>query len=67
MKVREFMQRYEAKRLNEDELYKWDHSLQSLAKHRAAHSQAMHVGTAFDWDDLERYQKELNRMEQEGS
>lgn len=44
----------------------WDHSLRSLAQHHANHPETMHVGTAFDWEDLEAYRTELERMDWEG-
>lgn len=69
MKASEFLKRYEKQRgtAHEDEpLDEEDHSLQAQAKKRAAHPQSLHAGTAFDWEDLDRYQKEISRLEREG-
>lgn len=43
-----------------------DHSLQAQAKRRAEHPEHMNSGTAFDWEDMEAYQQELDRMDKEG-
>ncbi len=67
MTVKDFMKRYDGIQFNDDELYKRDHSLQALAKHRAAQPGGMRVGTAFDWEDFHDYQKELARLDREGA
>lgn len=43
-----------------------DHSLQAQAKRRAEHPEHMNAGTAFDWEDLDAYQQELDRLDREG-
>ena len=43
-----------------------DHSLQAHAKERARHPDHLNAGTPYDWEDLEAYQKELERLEKEG-
>ena len=43
-----------------------DHSLQAQAKERAEHPEEMKVGSPYDWEDMEAYKKELDRMEREG-
>jgi hypothetical protein len=43
-----------------------DHSLQAQAKKRAQHPDHLHAGTAFDWEDLDAYQRELDRLDKEG-
>lgn len=43
-----------------------EHSLQENAKERAAHPEHLNAGTAFDWEDMEAYQRELERLEREG-
>lgn len=43
-----------------------DHSLEAQAKERAKHPEHLNVGTPFDWEELEAYQKELDRLEREG-
>lgn len=45
-----------------------DTSLQQHAKDRAKHHPTdMNAGTQFDWEDVEAYQKELERLDREGS
>lgn len=41
-----------------------EHSLQENARERAKHPQDLNAGTAFDWEDLEAYKKELERMDE---
>ena len=41
-----------------------EHSLQENAKERAKHPQNLNAGTPFDWEDLEAYKKELERMDE---
>lgn len=43
-----------------------DNSLQEHAKERAKHPSDMNVGTPFDWEELEAYKKELDRLDREG-
>lgn len=43
-----------------------EYSLQELAKERAEHPNEMNVGTPYDWEELEDYKKELDRLEREG-
>lgn len=50
----------------DDEEETRDHSLQAQAKRRAEHPEHMNAGTAFDWEDLEAYQQELDRLDKEG-
>jgi hypothetical protein len=71
MKASEFLRRYEAKhdkkqQSEEDTSGHKNHSLQAHARERAEHPDHMHAGTAFDWEDLELYQKELERLDREG-
>lgn len=69
MKASEFLKQQEEKRksalhdLPEEET---DHSLQAQAKERAKHPSEMNAGTAFDWEDLDDYKKELERLDREG-
>lgn len=65
MKSSDFLRQFERRRmLKEDHLRK--HTLQENAKERAGHPFSMHVGTAFDWEDLEAYREELKRLDREG-
>lgn len=62
MKASEFLKRHEKEKSTDQE----DHSLQSQARERTKHPADIHAGTAFDWEDMDRYQKELDRLEREG-
>lgn len=43
-----------------------DSSLQEHAKERAKDPDKMNVGTPYDWQELEAYKKELDRLDREG-
>lgn len=43
-----------------------EHTLQENAKARALHPDHINAGTAFDWEDMEAYAKELERLDREG-
>lgn len=43
-----------------------DNSLQEKAKERAKHPNEMKVGTPYEWEELEAYRKELDRLDREG-
>lgn len=64
MKASDFLKKYEqSKEQKEQE----DHSLQHQARERAEHlEEGLHVGSPYDWEDLERYKQEMQRMEKEG-
>ncbi|MDF3012570.1 MAG: hypothetical protein K0Q78_774 [Cellvibrio sp.] len=55
-----------------DDLHKADgetekeHTLQENAKQRALHPDHINAGTAFDWEDMDAYAKELERLDREG-
>jgi len=67
MTAAEFARRYgELSHLQVGDDFAWDHSLRSLAMRRASRPGKLHVGTAHDWEDLDRYREELERMETEG-
>lgn len=64
MKASEFLKKYEKE---QQEKEAEDHSLEHNARERAAHlEQGLNVGSPFDWEDLEKYKAELERMEREG-
>lgn len=68
MKVAEFAKRL-ARRPYDMEAGEFAHghnSLNAIARRHAAHSVTMRTGTPFDWEDLERYQEELARLDREG-
>lgn len=71
MKASEFLKKYERDQKSkqdkaeggEDE----DHSLEHNARERASHlEQGLNVGSPYDWEDLEKYKRELARMDREG-
>lgn len=69
MKASEFLKRYEERQKadqGEGDDDHEDHSLQAHAKERARHPEHINAGTPFDWEDIEAYQKELERLEREG-
>lgn len=43
-----------------------EHSLREQAQARAKDPLHIHAGTAFDWEDIEAYQRELERLDREG-
>ena len=61
----EVLKRFEALQGAGDEAEK-EHSLQENAKERAKHPDHINAGTAFDWEDMEAYARELERMDREG-
>lgn len=58
------LKRYE--NLNEKQEEHKDNSLQEHAKERAKHPQDLNAGTQYDWEDLDAYKEELERLEREG-
>lgn len=58
------LKRYEALQHQDDEPK--EHTLQENAKERAKHPEHLNAGTPYDWEDVERYRKELERMDNEG-
>ena len=70
MKASEFLRRFEQQQKEQREEHKGeneeDHSLRAQAWEHARHPEHMKVGTPFDWEELEAYQKELERLEREG-
>jgi len=70
MKASEFLRRFEQQQKEQREGTlgepEQDHSLRAQAWEHARHPEHMKVGTPFDWEELEAYQKELERLEREG-
>lgn len=62
MKASEFPKGHEKEKPAEQE----DHSLQAQARKRTKNPADINAGTAFDWEDMERYQQELDRLDREG-
>lgn len=70
-KASDFLKKYEQQRREregaaEDKEDKEDHSLEGHARARAANPTHLNAGTPHDWEDLERYRRELERLEREG-
>lgn len=66
-KASEFLKEHEQRQKHEqDEGPEKEHTLQENAKERAKHPDQMNVGTPHDWEDMEAYQKELERLDREG-
>lgn len=42
-----------------------EHTLQENAKDRAKHPEHLNAGTQYDWEDVDKYRKELERMDNE--
>lgn len=66
MKASEFLKKYEREQEAAKGKDHEDHTLQAHAKERARHPDHLNAGTPYDWEDLEAYQKELERLEKEG-
>lgn len=64
MKKPQMLKHNDEKKRDEEETS--DHSLQAQAKKRAEHPEHLNAGTAFDWEDMEDYQQELDRLDKEG-
>ncbi len=65
MKASDFLRQFEQRRKRSEEQEK-EHTLQENAKERAKHPDHLNVGTPYDWEELEAYKKELERLEREG-
>lgn len=66
-KAEEILKRYEA--LNNDDgaaEAEKEHTLQENAKERALHPDHINAGTAYDWEEMDAYAKELERLDREG-
>ena len=65
MKASDYLRQFEERKKREEEEEK-EHTLQENAKERARHPDHLNVGTPYDWEELEAYKKELERLEREG-
>lgn len=65
MKASDFLKQFEQRKKTSGEEEK-EHTLQENAKERAQHPDHMNVGTPYDWEELEGYKKELERLDREG-
>jgi hypothetical protein len=61
----EVLKRYEVLKHQDDEPPK-EHTLQENAKERAKHPEHLNAGTPYDWEDVDRYREELERMDAKG-
>ena len=63
MKASDYLKEFERKQ-GKDEGKKADkeHSLQENARERAEHPDDLRAGTAFDWQEVDSYKAELDRM-----
>ena len=67
MKASDFIKRFEEKQKEDaQEEPEKDHSLQAQAKEHAQHPKDMNAGTAHDWEDMDKWQEELDRLDREG-
>lgn len=69
MKASEFLKHYEKRKKREEEEENEEsreHSLQENARERARNPQHLNAGTPWDWEDLDAYQQELDRLDREG-
>lgn len=64
-KTDEVLKRYDELHKSDDETEK-EHTLQENAKERSRHPEHINAGTAFDWEDMDAYAKELERLDREG-
>ncbi len=64
-KTDEVLKQFDALNEADDEPQK-EHSLQENAKERAKNPEHLNAGTPYDWEDMEAYQKELDRLDREG-
>lgn len=65
MNATEFLRRFDAKHLPEVDVDDHgDQTMQSMGRHHTI-QRGMRTGTAFDWEDLDRYREELDRMDRE--
>lgn len=65
-KTDEILKRYDELNKTDGEEVEKEHTLQENAKERALHPDHINAGTAFDWEDMEAYAKELERLDREG-
>lgn len=65
-KTDEILKRYDGLNKTDGEEVEKEHTLQENAKERALHPDHINAGTAFDWEDMEAYAKELERLDREG-
>lgn len=69
MKASDFLKHYDARKKREQEEENGEereHSLQENARERARTPDQLNAGTAWDWEDMDAWQKELERLDREG-
>ena len=65
-KTDEVLKRYEKVNVDAETEPAKEHTLQENAKERALHPDHINAGTAFDWEEIDAYAKELERLDREG-
>lgn len=67
MKASDFLKQYEERqKREEDGDQEKEHSLEENARERTKNPTHINAGTAYDWEDLEAYEQELKRLDEEG-
>lgn len=56
----------EHEQISERDEHQKEHTLQENARERARHPGNLNAGTPYEWEDLEDYEDELERLEREG-
>ncbi|HSX52166.1 MAG TPA: hypothetical protein VLF09_14475 [Cellvibrio sp.] len=60
------LKRYDVLQHQDDEPPK-EHTLQENAKERAKHPEHLNAGTQYDWEDVDRYREELERLDEKNA
>lgn len=60
----DILKQFEVQNGTDDEPQK-EHTLQENAKLRALNPERLNAGTPYDWEELEAYKQELERMDRE--
>ena len=65
MRASDFLRQFERKQMLRQG-HRRKHTLQENALERAFHPEFLHAGTPYDWEELELYREELDRLDREG-
>lgn len=66
MKASDYLKQHERQKKDGDDKDRKEHTLQENARERAQHPEEMNAGTPYDWEDMDSYKEELDRMDKEG-
>lgn len=67
MKASDYLREHERRnQATDDKDDRKEHTLQENARERAEHPEKLNAGTPYDWQDVESYREELERMDKEG-